>query len=85
MRVKVVQRRATGWKALVSRRWVRAATKKLAWAKAAARPATVTDAGSYRLRVPRLRQGLLVFRSAATDGVGNRSRTVLRKQRLTRR
>jgi hypothetical protein len=85
VQVKVVQYRSGDWVAFRSGRWVRAASKKAAWAKATPRSRQVSDTGAWRVRVPRLRRGGLVSRSWATDVAGNVGKPVVRRQRLTRR
>lgn len=87
VRVKAVQKRATGWYGYrpSGGRWVSAATARGAWRKA--RPMTILPAstGAWLCTVRRLAKGVLVYKVVAHDQVGNASAPVSHRQRLTRR
>lgn len=87
VRVKAVQKRATGWYAYrpATGRWLRVATGRAAWRKARVASVVPTDTGRWRSRVRGLRKGVLVYRVVARDNVGNTSPGVTHRQRLTRR
>ena len=85
VRVKVVEKRHGTWYAYRADtgRWATAASQRAAWKKATL--STVTPNGRrWSVPVKRLRVGLLVYRAAARDNVGNSSAWRTHQQLLTR-
>ena len=85
VRVKVVEKRHGTWYAYRADtgRWATAASQRGAWKKATL--STVTPNGRrWSVPVKRLRVGLLVYRAAARDNVGNSSAWRTHQQLLTR-
>ncbi len=85
VQVKIVQKRTKGWFALKGKRWVKAATKKQAFAKAKPKTKVPTETGEWKVRVPRLRKGKLAYKVRAFDNVGNKSTWAKHAQRITKR
>jgi hypothetical protein len=85
VRVKVIEKRHGTWYAYraASGRWISAAGQGPAWHKATL--STVTPTGRrWSVPVKRLKVGLLVYRAAARDNVGNSSAWRSHQQLLTR-
>jgi hypothetical protein len=88
VRVRAVEQRAGTFYAYraTTRRWVKVGpSRRPALARAGWVDAAPSDGGRWRVSLPRLTDGALVLQAYATDGVGNSSGVVTRRQRLTRR
>jgi hypothetical protein len=88
VQVRAIEKRGTVWYAYLPGRkiWVRAgSTAAAAWTRAGIqRVLPGTTGWAWTGRIARLRTGVLVLRVVAVDKVGNRSSTVVRRQKLVR-
>jgi hypothetical protein len=85
--LKAVEKRATGWFGYnaVTQKWVKAASKSKAFARSKAFSLKPNARHRWAAKLVGLAKGTLVYKTRATDNVGNRGRTVTHSATLTRR
>ncbi len=82
--VVAIQKRGAAWYAYsaTTKKWAKAGTKGKAWKKAVA-VAGALDKSSWKVRLAGLRQGRLMLRASAKDGLGNASSVSRKRAVLT--
>jgi hypothetical protein len=85
--LKAVEKRGASWFGYnaVKRAWVKATSKKRAFAKAKAFALTTNAQHQWAAKLTKLRKGTLVYKVRATDQVHNKSALVVHKATLTKR